>query len=145
MSEGGFKLKFTWMDKLKKIKHIEIYILILFIAVLGLIFFSTTKRTGTASGDATTVSGYITSVETRLENILSNIEGVSNVNVMISLDMQDAEVENSNLKMSSFPSIKGVLITAKGVDDTYTKMKVLHAVETVIEVTGHNIQIFSSN
>lgn len=145
MSEGGLNLKFGWLDKLKRIKHIEIYILILFVAIIGLIFFSSKKQSSATTNDSNMVSGYVINLENKLEKILSNIDGVSNVSVMITLDTKDIVIDNSSLKMSSFPSIKGVIITAKGVDDTGAKMKVLHAVETVIDVTNHNVQIFSSN
>lgn len=145
MSEGGMKFKFAWLEKIKKIKHIEIYVLILFVAIVGLIFYSNKTTHNDASEETSSVTGYISNIESKLENILSRIDGVSNVSVMISLDMHDSVVENSSLKINSFPSIKGVLITAKGVDNTYAKMKVLHAVETVIDVSSNNIQIFSSN
>ena len=43
-----------------------------------------------------------------------------------------------------FPKIKGVLVTAKGVNNTANKLKVLHAIEAVIDVTNGNIEILSS-
>ena len=144
MSEGGIKLKFGWLDKLKRIKHIEIYILIMFVAIVGILLFSTKKQNTVKVTDNTTVVGYVNNIETKLEHILSKIDGVSKVNVMITLNLDDTIVENSKLKITTFPSIKGVLITAKGVDNTFTKMKVLHAVETVIDVSQNNVQIFSS-
>ena len=40
--------------------------------------------------------------------------------------------------------IKGVVITAKGVNNTTNKLKVLHAVEAVIDVNNGNVEILSS-
>ena len=65
--------------------------------------------------------------------------------VMITLDMATANVENSSITLGSFPEIKGVLITAKGVNDTAIKLKVLHAVEAVIDIKNKSIEILSSD
>ena len=64
--------------------------------------------------------------------------------VMITLDMQQAEVNESNIVLNSFPPIKGVVVTAKGVNDVSIKMKVLHAVEAVIDIKTGSIEILSS-
>ena len=64
---------------------------------------------------------------------------------MITLNMSQAEVVDSKINLSKFPDIKGVIVTAKGVNDTSTRMKVLHAIEAVIEVTNGNREILSSN
>lgn len=145
MSEKESKFKF-W-DKLKKIKHIEIYIAILFIVILLLIYLSTTKTTKTSANTNTneiTISSYIDNLETNLEKTLSNIAGVSNVHVMITLDMSSANVTDSKISLDGMPAIKGVVVTAKGVNDVSLKMKVLQAVEAVLEITRGNIQILSS-
>lgn len=149
MNDKEKKPGIKWLEKLKKIKHIEIYIAIIFIVVLLLIYLSNFSNTkGESKGETTnelSVSVYIENLETNLEDILSNIGGVSNVKVMITLDMKTAQVENSNINLSSFPDIKGVVVTAKGVEDTATKLKVLHAIETVIELKNGNIEILSSD
>ena len=83
-------------------------------------------------------------MENNLEKSLSNIAGVSNVNVMITLNLNQLQVENNKVVMSSFPEIKGVLVTAKGINNTTNKMKVLHAIQAVLDVTNGNIEILSS-
>lgn len=147
MSDNEKKTGFKIFEKLKKIKHIEVYIAIIFIVVLLLIYLSNfTKKEGTSGSKTSemTVTAYIDNLEQSLEDMLSNIGGVSNVKVLITLDMSTAVVENSNILMDNFPNIKGVIITAKGVSDTAIKLKVLHAVEAVIDVTQGNIEILSS-
>ena len=144
MSEGKSKIK--WLEKIKKIKHIEIYIAMIFIVIIMLIYFSNhsqNSKNKTTANDLT-VSAYIDKMELNLENILSNISGVSNVEVMITLNLSELGVNENNIIMSTFPSIKGILVTAKGVDNTTTKMKVLHAIEAVLDVTNGNIEILSS-
>ena len=150
MSDKEKRASPKWLEKLKNIKHIEIYIAVIFIIVLALIFMSNSgfKSSGSKTDKTSenlTVTEYIENVETNLEEILTNIEGVENVKVMITLNMSQAEVVDSKINLSKFPDIKGVIVTAKGVNDTSTRMKVLHAIEAVIEVTNGNIEILSSN
>lgn len=147
MSDNEKKSGFKFLEKLKKIKHIEVYIAIIFIVVLLLIYMSNfNNSSGTSSNSSTemTVTAYIENLETRLQEILSNIGGVSDVKVLITLDMNTASVDNSNIILDKFPEIKGVLITAKGVENTAIKLKVLEAVEAVIDITNGNIEILSS-
>ena len=147
MSDNEKKSGFKFLEKLKKIKHIEVYIAIIFIVVLLLIYMSNfNNSSGTSSSSSTemTVTAYIENLETRLQEILSNIGGVSDVKVLITLDMNTTSVDNSNIILDKFPEIKGVLITAKGVENTAIKLKVLEAVEAVIDITNGNIEILSS-
>ena len=147
MSDNEKKSGFKFLEKLKKIKHIEVYIAIIFIVVLLLIYMSNfNNSSGTSSSSSTemTVTAYIENLETRLQEILSNIGGVSDVKVLITLDINTASVDNSNIILDKFPEIKGVLITAKGVENTAIKLKVLEAVEAVIDITNGNIEILSS-
>ena len=146
MSEEKKKTGFKLFEKLKNIKHIEIYITIIFAVVLLLIFMSsTTNPSKKEQTSDLSVLSYIDNMETNLEEILSNIGGVEDVKVMITLDMTQAQVADSKINLSTFPDIKGVVITAKGVDNTSTKMKVLHAIEAVIQIKNGNIEILSSN
>lgn len=148
MSDNEKKTGFKWFEKLKKIKHIEIYIAIIFIVILLLIYMS--NFTGSkldnndSNTDTLTVTAYIDRLESNLEETLSNIGGVSDVKVMITLNMAEAEVADSQISLNKFPEIKGVIVTAKGVNDTATKLKVLHAVEAVIDIRNGNIEILSS-
>ena len=145
MSELQKKNIPKWLEKLKKVKHIEIYILIIFVSIILLIYMSSGNKTSKkASAKEISITAYVEDLEANLEKILSKIGGVSNVCVMITLDFNSAIVENSSITLSEFPKIKGVIVTAKGVKDTTTKLKVLHAIEAVVDVTNGNIQIISS-
>jgi len=149
MSDKEKRASPKWLEKLKNIKHIEIYIAIIFIIILALIFMSNYNTIGTKQNNKIsselTVTDYVEGVEQNLEEILTNIEGVTNVKVMITLDMSQADVVDSKINLNKFPNIKGVIITANGVSDTSTRMKVLHAVEAVLEITNGNIEILSSD
>lgn len=147
MSDKEKKPTIRWLEKLKNVKHIEIYVAIIFIVIILLIFLSNanSKKASTKSTtDEMTVSAYIKNMEFNLEESLSNIAGVSDVKVMITLNLDKLQVENSQISLTEFPEIKGVLVTAKGVNNTTNKMKVLHAIEAVIDIRNGNIEILSS-
>lgn len=142
------KRTFKWLEKLKKVKHIEIYIAIIFIVILLLIYmsnFGKNKNSNTTTTNELSIAAYVDKLESDLEDILSNIGGVSNVKVMITLDINQTTVVDSQINLNEFPPIKGVIVTAKGVGDTATKLKVLHAIEAVIDITNGNIEILSSD
>ncbi len=144
------KKSIKWLSRLKNIKHIEVYVAIIFIVILLLIYMSNFSSNRTSNNNSTTTSEltittYVENLESNLQEILSNIGGVSNVKVMITLNMADSTVTDSKINLDSFPPIKGVLITANGVSDTSTKLKILHAVEAVIDITNGNIEILSSD
>lgn len=151
MNDKDQKPKFKLFEKLKNVKHIEIYIAIIFVVIVLLIYFSTSnKKTKSSVGGALisselTVSAYIDDMESNLSKVLSSINGVSDVNVMITLDIKEAQIQDSKINLTTFPDIKGVIITAKGVSNTIQKMKVLHAVEAVLDVKNGNIEILSSD
>ena len=146
MSDKEKKNNIKWLEKLKNVKHIEIYIGIIFIVVILLIYLSSSggRKTSTDSTKDMTVISYVENLEKNLEDSLSNIAGVSDVKVMITLQMNEADVKDDEIVITKFPAIKGVLITAKGVNDTKNKLKVLQAVQSVIDITNGNIEILSS-
>jgi len=140
------KPTFKWLEKLKKIKHIEIYISVIFIVIILLIYLSNFSKSSRSQTDynQSNITDYIEQLEDNLEDVLSSIGGVSNVKVMITLDMASALIENSNITLNSLPDIKGVVVTAKGVNNTATKLKVLHAIEAVLDISNGSIEILSS-
>ena len=153
MSDKSRPSKFKWMDKLKNIKHIEIYITVIFAIILILIFFSSTgnkqtnstNKTSGSKTSQTTISTYIDDMENKLEQILSQVQGASNVKVMLTLDMTDATIKDNIVQTQSFPNVKGVVIVASGVDNTMVRMNILKAVQAVIDISSGRIEILSSN
>lgn len=148
------KSKIKWLDKLKNIKHIEIYVVVIFAIILLLIFFSTnttkssksyTSNNSTNTSQQMTVASFVEDMETKLENILSKVQGASDVNVMITLDMSSTSIKDNEIQTSEFPAIKGVIVVAKGVENTQVKMNILKAVQSVIDISSGRIEILPSN
>lgn len=149
------KNKIKWLEKIKNIKHIEVYVVAIFIIVLLLIFFSTSgtkssnklavNNVNTSSNTQVTITSYVDEMETKLENILSKVQGASDVSVMITLDMSSSSIKDNIVQTNEFPAIKGVIVVAKGVENTHVKMNILKAVQSVIDISNGRIEILSSN
>lgn len=148
VNKGKNKIKI--LDKLKSIKHIEIVIALIFGLVLILLYVSTIDNT-TKNSDTiqyeNTVSGYISELEYKLENILNALQGVSNASVIITLDMTDTKIDSDSesIVLSDFPSLQGIIVVARGVDDVAVKINVIKAIQTLFEISSGSIEIFLSN
>ena len=144
------KVRFQWLEKIKNVKHIEIIVIAIFLVVLLLIYFSTPRPKSNSNATIKentelTITRYIDNLEADLENIISKIRGVGNVNVLITLNLDNASIENDVIKTATFPKIKGIVIVASGVDNTSVKMNILRAVEAVVDISSGSVEILSSN
>ena len=72
-----------------------------------------------------------TELEKRLEAILEGMEGVGNVNVMITLQEDDA--------------VEGVAIFAEGGDDAVTVRNITEVVQALFHVDSHKIKVIKGN
>ena len=78
MNDKEKKIGFKWLQRLKNIKHIEIYLSIIFIVIVVLIYMSSTKsktneKTIVSNDNELSVTAYVNNLENNLEDILSNI------------------------------------------------------------------------
>ena len=92
-----------------------------------------------------TISRYVDDLEKNLAETLSHIKGVSDVNVMITLDLKNAVIEDNVIQTNNFPEIKGIAVVAKGVEVTSVKLNVLKAIEAVVTINSGCVEILSSN
>ena len=72
-----------------------------------------------------------TELEKRLESILEEMEGVGNVNVMITLQEDDA--------------VEGVAIVAEGGDNAVTVRNITEVVQALFHVDSHKIKVIKGN
>ena len=168
---GKFKFleKFKWFEKLKKVKHIEIYLVVLLVCAILLIWFvdwggeNKTKKSGTTDSSLSTSSTlkYAKELETRLETALSTISGAGNVKVMITFDGVTELVlaKNTDEKKSSTTNVTGsgstnktetttvstepILITENGATNPIVLMEILPEIKGVIVVAqgADNIKV----
>ena len=80
-------------------------------------------------------SGVKTELETRLEELLGNVEGVGAVKVMLMTD------SGQGLYSSENGEVTGVLIVAEGADNSVTVQKMQEAVMALFQIDAHKIRI----
>lgn len=94
MNKWTEKLMLLW-DRLKKIKHIGLYLaLLLAVIVVGIYFttLSSSKEENPSTNLDTNIqtfsssSEYITWLENKLENVLGKVKGAGNVEIILTLD-----------------------------------------------------------
>ena len=92
---GDFKKRFKVLyEKIKKVKHIEIYIAIGLALLLAIIYFSslrTPKENQTTQDDNLSINisssqEYVANLENKLENVLAKVKGAGEVNVIVTLE-----------------------------------------------------------
>ncbi len=168
-------------EKIKRVKHIEIYLTIIVALIIIAIYLSSlglgsSKQTSTNdknnSNSPTTFSTsaeYVDYLENKLDNVLSSVQGASNVNVIITLESgfeYEYATEEETKQTSSgsvtttklvlvdgkpvvvkeyYPTIKGIVVVAKGAQDVKVKMDILTLIQTVIEVENAKITILAGN
>ena len=147
-TKSSKKFKLKWLEKIKNVKHIEIIVVVIFLIVILLIYFSnfkTKSQKTTEKVESLTISRYVDDLEKNLAETLSHIKGVSDVNVMITLDLKNAIIEDNVIQTNNFPEIKGIVVVAKGVEVTSVKLNVLKAIEAVVTINSGCVEILSSN
>lgn len=91
MAKLDFSFLNKYLAKLKKIKHIEVYAVIILVVAILIIWFlpTTSENKGKVSGTINKTSAtleYAQSLESRLNTVLSTIDGAGQVSCMITLD-----------------------------------------------------------
>jgi stage III sporulation protein AG len=142
-------------DKLKNDKYVKDLLVklltILFVAAIALLLFDvlTQSKDGRRQivdmdgGTEYTEETLATSEEVRLENILSQMKGVGDSDVMIT--WKDEKVtdtlfmsENSNTSRK----VEGVIVACEGAGDVVVKNNIINAVATVFDIPASNVMVF---
>ena len=119
--------------KLKSIKHIEIIVAILF-GIILLTLYLTTINNGNAYKESSG-TGYTYEIESRMETVLSQIDGAGEVQVMVMLE------EGSELDSDIVPKVSSVIVVAGGAKDYKVKLEILKACEALLNLPTANIEI----
>jgi stage III sporulation protein AG len=155
-------------EKQKTQKKFKIeYLLVIFLALLALfIFFSSTNLDfGLNFSKENTQGDKQSTLENKLQEILTNIDGVGKTLITINLDGSSEEIvlknvetvsENgSTIKSESVvlvngkpyvlkelsPKILGVVVVCEGANNISVKMAITEVLTTILEVSSDNIRI----
>ena len=119
--------------KEKKNKYIIWILLGVLVLVMAIPTGNTTEKSNVDSN--TNVQG---DLEERLENVLSSMEGVGEVEVMITTQ----EKENSLFETENVEGeVLGVVVVAQGAGTATVDKKILEAVEALFGIEAHKISI----
>lgn len=177
------KSKVSFLDnlkvfqKIKQVKHIGVIVVAIFIMILLLILMSNFNFSGFSSKQneqASTYSSfyeYAEKLEVKLKNVLSQIKGAGQVEVMVSVDASGLILTTDELKdvvangqvvtssndliyfkengeivfEDNLPKVTGVVVVSSGAADVLVKLNLLAATQTLLDVDQEKIQIFVGN
>lgn len=125
--------------------------------IVGLILiFSSLFKEKETKNEATyefSAKQYITEIENKLENFLLTVDGINNVNVIITLDsssgMNHSNNNSYNILGSSnstyeiYPSICGVAISCTNGDNDEVKNRINKLVSAYLGISSNRIEIVS--
>ena len=163
------------ISNLKSVNGIKKIVLIILALVLIVIFsgYFFPKDSSINGDNYNTIipsQSFVINMENRLQKLLSNMKGVSNVNVLVYVKSSEEIVylkdtenianssTNQTLKettvfnkdgsstsavvvVTKYPTIEGILIVASGVNDVKVKMKIIDAVSCVLSIAPKNIEV----
>ena len=136
----------------------DLMIVIVIIGVLiAVLFIPTGERKGDSLMDIETPVGENTSTDTsseyeeelelRLEEILSQMEGVGEVEVMITLKSSTRTRDNSftYTAQNTYPEVEGVFVVTQGGDNSSVKLAITEAIQALFGIDVHKIKIVKMN
>jgi len=154
-------------EKIKLNKKLQI-ILFLFILLFILAIYFTINSTKNNKTETENLSDdYASYLEYKLENSLSSIKDIGNVNVTITLEsgIEYVYAEECESKTTSsgtttstslilvsgepilikeiYPKINGIVVVASGANNINVKLDILKAIQTVLDVSNDKITILS--
>ena len=125
MSEKKWFEKWSFLQKLKNIKHIEIIIATIFGIIIFLIYLSS------IGSNSLLKSSQGTDFEKRLSSILQDIDGAGNVSVFVNVGEDEKVI--------------GVIVVASGANEVRVKLDMMRAIQTVMNDPETNIEILVGN
>lgn len=147
MNEEKPKKK-NFLEKIKKIKHLDIILTVLFIAIILLIYFSTfsiSKDKPSTQNEISLTSdfdNYKQSLTYELEQLISAMKGVTSVKVMLyynsSIEKQIAYDVNITTTASGekIETKTPILITNNGKEEVVVLQEIMPEPESVVIVAG---------
>lgn len=171
----------TLWQKIKSIKHIELYLAILLAIICGGVYFLKISNNESSAKKQETIvdtnitnfasaQEYVTYLENKLESVLGEIKGAEDINIMLTIDKgfeyvylteeetrttsNGTQVTSSNIVMVDgkpvvveeiYPTIKGLVVVMKNANDVGTRLNIISAIQTIIDIDTSKINILSAN
>lgn len=152
------------MDFKKLLRNKTSLLIIVCIGIL--LLFVGNLQPAESAEEAPAVPDYEAQLENRLAAILSSVDGAGKVSVMITLE-DDGEIEpvterssgekeetkplvtsqgsgkeQLEVRVSTRPRARGVVVTAEGGDNAAVRARLMEATAAVLEVPAHRIAVF---
>ena len=165
-------------SKLKKNKNFLVFIAVGLAVLIAIIYFSSLLGTNDKSSSTkednietnfSTSEEYVIYLENKLENVISQVKGAGNVDVIVTLEKgfqyvylteEEAKTSANGITTTTttvvmvdgepvlteeiYPIIKGIVIVSAGANDVAVKMNILTLIQTVVDVDSSKISIFTS-
>ena len=134
------------MQKLFKDGKLKNIVIIMGIVGIGLIFMSTLSAFNPSEQKDTSfsVSEYKEDMQNSVENLLSQVEGVGNVTVLLTIEnsVECVYLENNSTKTKEIePVIRGVVVACDGGDDPVVIERVINVVTKALNISSAKVCI----
>lgn len=133
-----------FFSKLKSVRHIELISIGLVVVIALTVYF-----TCASCGEEKTVAAvptnadYCTAMQIRLENVVSQIDGVGSASIVINWDKSVPSSFASS--QSENPKATGAVIVCEGGNSTKVKLDVTYAVSTLLGLSIENIIVYKKS
>ncbi len=142
--------------KIKNNKYFVIFVAVILIIILLIAYYFVSKANDNIpeSDESTTSASLTENIEHRLTDIINDMDGISNANVLISY-ASTAETIYENVSSNQLfeenelvevkellPEIIGVVVVAEGIEKIKAKVNIVNAVMTVLGIGADKIQVF---
>mgnify|MGYP000891555313 CR=1 FL=1 len=143
-------------EKLKNDKYVKDLLIklltILFVAAIALLLFDvlTQSKDGRrqivdmdGGTEYTEETAFATEEEIRLEEILSQMKGVGDTNVMITYQTEESDTVFSGANKSR--KVEGVIVASEGAGNVVIRNNIIIAVATVFDIPASKVVVFEKS
>jgi stage III sporulation protein AG len=107
---------------------------------------TTAAITQTADERFSYLQEYTKDLENRLLAVLQGVDGIGEMEVMITLKSSEEEIEEKNTtKKTIMPEIEGVVVTCTGGDSAVVIEEITEAVQALFSVQSHKIKVLKKS
>ncbi len=145
------------LKTLKKNKTLVVLLLCLLLGVLLILSDAQKGDSNTKKDELYTLNTYKQELENNLESVIQNISGITNVNVLITLESgseyvyasDDSEVSEKHVVVNNglvvvkekLPTIKGVAVVCSGGNDAKLKIKITELICSVLNISSARVYV----